>query len=121
MKIQPYKFSSGKEMLDQLQTMDLYSPSLETYVFLYNEAGGIAYYSIDSHEAIRLAVKSQEADGEYWAAFLGRGGYICDDPSDVDSPPSPGNSNIEYCQGVYSNDWIDTRDVIKYYAEQAKR
>lgn len=32
------KFDSGKEMLEALQCADLYSPELELYVFIYNEA-----------------------------------------------------------------------------------
>lgn len=119
MSVHVFKFASGKEMLDVIQSnVDLYSPSLEGYVFLYNDNGGIAHYSIDAKEALELDKLSKEMDGEYWAAFLGVGGHIYDDPSDLDFQPSSGNSNIDFCEQVYNSDWISTEDVAEYYNEQ---
>ena len=40
------KFTSEEELLDCIRTgVDLYSPSLELYMFLYNEAGAVCTYS----------------------------------------------------------------------------
>lgn len=107
------KFSSGAEMLDYLiDGNDLYSPDLEIYVFCYNDIGAIAYYGIDKEQAVSLE-KESRLSGEYWGAFLGPGGYICDDPSDSYNPPSPGNSNIDFCNMYYSANWLHCSEVCK--------
>jgi len=105
-----FKFASGQEMLDALHDVDLYSPSQELYVFLYNEAGAICYYYISLEEAKELQAQAKKM-GEYWSALLGTGGHICDDPNDEDNPPNPGCSNIDFCEDNYMHDWIDTEDV----------
>ena len=95
-------------MLDYLISgNDLYSPDIEAYVFGYNEAGAIACYDISKEQAVELDRKSR-LFGEYWGAFLGPGGYIYDDPSDKFFTPSPGNSNIDFCNEYYSYDWVNT-------------
>lgn len=92
---------------------DLYCEESGTYVFLYNEAGAIAYYSgIDVEEAKALEAKARDTD-DYWAAFLGPGGWICDDPSDSAFPPNPGCANIDFCNENFKQKWIDTHDVLK--------
>ena len=41
------KFTSEEKLLDCIRTgVDLYSPSLELYMFLYNDAGAVCTYSI---------------------------------------------------------------------------
>lgn len=113
-----FEFASGEEMLDTLQRgMDLYSPSQEMYVFLYNEAGGIAHYSIDERVAIHLERLARQHN-EYWAAFLGVGGHIWDDPGDKYNKPNPGCSNIDFCNEWYGVDWINTLDVLKYFGQE---
>lgn len=105
-------FTSGAEMLDYLiGGKDLYSQDLGMYVFCYNELGAIAFYLIDIDQAVNLE-KEARLSGEYWGAFLGPGGYICDDPSDDFNPPSPGNSNIDFCNRYYLCDWINCEDVL---------
>ena len=93
-------FSSGEEMLSVLQHADLYSPELEMYVFLYNEAGAICHYDIDEEEAQELDAKAKEL-GEYWSSFLGPGGHIWDDPLDENFPPAEGCSNLDLCEEYY--------------------
>ena len=67
-------FNNGKEMLDYIQSgKDLYSPSEQLYIFLYNGYGSIAYYYISNEEAEEL----RQTD-EYWGASLGPGGKVVD-------------------------------------------
>ena len=50
--VKEIKFNSAEEMLAEIQSgTDLYSPELETYVFIYTDNGSICYYSIDKEEA----------------------------------------------------------------------
>lgn len=103
------RFKSGKEMLDViLSGTDLYSPEKETYVFLYNDAGSIAHYSIDKEKADELADKAKKYD-DYWAGFLGVGGSIADDPSYEDFEEGD-YSNLDWCNDMYDGEWIDTND-----------
>ena len=72
------KFNISKKMREYIQSgRDIYSPSLEIYMFLYNEEGAICQYSIRQDEAKELNEKD-----EYWGAYLGTGGIIYDDPVD---------------------------------------
>lgn len=109
---QPYKFDTGKQMLEVLQKdVDLYEITDGTYVFHYNEAGAVASYGIDKSEAKELEAEARECN-EYWAAFLGPGGYIYDDPDDPDLEEIHGMSNIEFCEYVKDGIWIPTDNVI---------
>lgn len=106
------KFDSAKQMLDYIQEgNDLYNPRLEVYVFVYSDAGSIAYYNISVDEAKELERRSREAD-EYWGAFLGPGGWIVDDPSS-DFYTEGRKTNLDWCEAAYKEDgWMDTREVI---------
>ena len=91
------KFTSEEELLDCIRTgVDLYSPSLELYMFLYNDAGAVCTYSIAHDHALELVQKD-----EYWGAYLGPGGSIYDDP-----------------EGEFENEW-DADDWISVSREQA--
>lgn len=77
-------FEDGKEMFDYIQAgVDLYSPEIETYLFLYNEDGEICEYSVDREKAEELKKLSEENGGEFWSAFLGVGGCIMEKPDDI--------------------------------------
>lgn len=105
------KFNSAQEMLDVIKKgTDLYNPNTNTYVFVYSDAGSIAYYRIDNEEAKELERKAREAD-EYWGAFLGPGGWIVDDPS---SDFFEGNeTNLEWCEACYKDEgWIECKEVL---------
>lgn len=115
-----YEFESPEEMYAELEYADLYSPTLGYYVFLYNEAGAICHYELDTEEAKELATQAAE-DNEYWAAYLGVGGHIWDSPDDETFKPSLGCNNMDFCEAYYQNDWIDTRDFLKYYKRQERR
>lgn len=92
------KFYSEQELFDYLnENGDLYSPSLCTYLFLYNENGAICEYSIDSQEANELNHLSK-ANHESWSAFLGPGGSIYDDPEGY------------FENDIEVDDWINTND-----------
>ena len=102
-------FKNGQEMYDYiLADNDIYCPSARAYVFHYNEDGAICEYSIDLSEAVKLENDSRES-GEYWGAFLGWGGGIID--------PDANYSPIDYCNGTYSEGWINCSDVIAYASE----
>lgn len=102
------KFNSSKEMLDCIQEgKDFYNPTLELYVFKYNETGSLAYYNIDNEQAKELSRVAKEAD-EYWGSFLGAGGRIVDAYSKNSQTP------IEWCDTVFQeSNWIDTDLYLK--------
>ena len=68
-------------------------------------------HGIDADEAASLEEKARE-NNDYWSAFLGVGGHICDDPSDKEFPPAEGCSNLDFCESVFEGEWIDTREVL---------
>lgn len=106
------KFNSAKEMLEVIQNgFDLYNPTLEIYVFVYNEAGSIAYYDIDNKKAKELSQKAKEFQ-EYWAAFLGPGGFIIDDLNS-DFYKNGNETNLQWCEKYYKkDDWINTEEYV---------
>lgn len=105
-----FNFESGQQMLDTIQAnIDLYCEELGIYVFCYNDAGSICWYYIDATEAKALQHKAVE-DNEYWAAFLGPGGHIIDDPS-YEFYYSDMQTNLEWCERMYKHTWIPTSAV----------
>ena len=87
------KFNNGKEMLDGIKNHDLYNPETGEYVFLYNDVCSIAVYKLDDNEVTTLRRETKDT-GESWSGYLGIGGYIYDDPS-----------NIEWCNENYKGNW----------------
>ena len=106
------KFETPEQMLEFINSNhDLYSRKAETYVFNYNEAGSVCTYSIDENEAKQLAKKSK-ANGEYWAAFLGIGGQIYDDPSH-DCYHEGQVTNLDCCASLLQyEDWVLTEHYL---------
>lgn len=85
------KFDSEQAFIEYIQSgKDLYSPSLELYLFAYNEDGAICAYTVTEEKAQEL--NKQE---EYWGAYLGAGGNIYDNVK--------GSFENEY----KVDDWID--------------
>lgn len=73
------KFNSVNDLYSYIEEgNDLYCPELETYVFLYNNAGAIATYYIPEDELYKLAEDAYEFGEECIAGLLGVGGYITD-------------------------------------------
>ena len=108
--VSKFNFQSGKDMLKVIQSgVDLYCKELGIYVFCYNDAGSICWYYIDAIEAKTLQRKAVERD-EYWAAFLGFGGHIVDDP-DCEFYRANRQTNIEWCKEMYKHHWIPTEAV----------
>ena len=85
------KFGNVKEMVDYIKEgRDLYSPSLEKYLFLYNDYGAICTYNVSNEEAVQL-----KQEQEYWGEYLGIGGWVFNDP-------------LEACENIWNaNDWED--------------
>lgn len=107
------KFNSAQQMLDYINSNhDLYSPKAEIYVFNYNEAGSIATYRITEDEAKVLSEKIKNGDEEYWAALLGVGGSIWDDPSH-ECYKEGQTSNLGRCEELLEfEDWILTEHYL---------
>lgn len=105
-------FETAGEMLDLLQDgFDLYSPTIEKYVFLYNESGAIASYNIDNETAIRLSNEPSVLLGECWSGLLGPGGDIYFD--EPDSSLSNGLCTaMDFCVSFFEEDWILTKDLL---------
>lgn len=105
-------FATPEEFLKSIQDgNDYYNPDKGIYVFVYNDAGSIAYYFLDDEEVVNLRDQSEE-DGEYWGAHLGVGGYICEDPSYEDYK-SGDFTNLDFCKQVYKLDWENVTPSIK--------
>lgn len=98
-------FKNGREMLNELESSDLYNAEKELYVFSYNSAGSIAVYHITNEKAEELRKDSKEY-GEYWGGLLGPGGCIWDDPS-YDGFEEGHYTNLDWCNDNYSGEWED--------------
>jgi hypothetical protein len=97
------KFNSAEDILEFIQDgNDLWSPSEDLYVFVYNEDGAICTYNIDVTQAKELSLKADLYD-ECWSAFLGWGGSIYDPPK-----------NLELCEVLYVvDDWRLTTNIFE--------
>ncbi len=124
------KFKSGMEMYEYVHDgKDLYSKSLGTYIFDYNDAGALCIYSLDEDEIVELINKCLEYDDEgeeYWAGHLGWGGEILDDFDYDDDEHRYSNDwelnklylrpSLEFCEETFDvEDWLDTDDVTVEY------
>lgn len=119
------KFNSGMEMYEYVhEGNDLYSKSLGTYVFDYNDAGALCLYTLSSEEFAE-AIRDSKENGEYWGAHLGWKGSAILDDEDYDDyryvedwelnklylAPS-----LEFCEETFNiDDWLDTDDVTVEY------
>ena len=116
-------FQSADIMLKYIQDgNDVWSPTLNKYVFLYNALGSICYYDdIDYDEAKNLQSKSEKsAVKEYWGAFLGIGGHICDtlkwihhqkESQNLLNESEEYDYALEFCSEYYDAEWIDCDNV----------
>lgn len=92
-------FNSAKEMLDTITWgIDLYSPSLELYVFVYNdETPSICVYRNMTKDFVDEYLKDNERD-EYLGAYLGW----------ANSGIFDGEECLDWCEEKYRlNDWMD--------------
>jgi hypothetical protein len=109
LKDKKLKFDSPEAMYDYIRDCgDLYSPVSGEYLFCYNEAGSICYYSVTEEEALELAKKSKQFD-EYWGAFLGWGGHICDS-AEYEENTSGIDHAMNLCRESFTEVWYDTKD-----------
>lgn len=106
-------FKNSYEMLEAIKEgYDLYSPSLEKYIFVYNEAGSICYYDININEMFDLITKALEIN-DCVSALLGPGGFICDDISYERQPIV--YSYKDLCEELYQlSDWV----IVNTYREE---
>ena len=121
------KFSSGKEMYDYICSgKDLYSKSLRTYVFVYNDAGALCLYTLELENVLELITLSKE-NNEYWGAFLGWKGSEVLDEAEFDNEEYRYSDDwekqklylkpsLDFCNMYYqTEDWIDTECATKEY------
>lgn len=104
-EIEPCEFKNGEEFLDALDCGDYYNPITETYVYVYNDCGSICFYSVDVEYAKELIKKQLDWDGEYWGAFLGRGGSIVDS-EEYDEYEEGDCTPLDWCEGNYEGIWL---------------
>lgn len=109
------KFKNANEMYDYITSgKDLWSPSAETFAFVYNDEDSICTYSIDEEEAAELDNKGDE----FWGEYLGCGGEIYDsydylkyEDGLTDDEIKEMYTAMDFCEEYYSLD--DWRDVTK--------
>lgn len=120
------QFKNGKEMYEYLvNNGDLYSKSLETYVFAYNDADALCIYNVSEKEAVNLAKESKQRE-EKWSGLLGPGGYILDEPkydnfryTDVEEDRALYlKPSLDFCNEQYQEEWIDTDMFFRDYVLQ---
>lgn len=101
------KFQSAEQMLKYITDVgDLYSEKAEIYIFNYNEAGSVCTYNIDREQAAQLSNEVNNSKENYWAAFLGVGGQIWDDPTS-DYYEDGCATNLDCCESlVIYDDWL---------------
>ena len=102
-------FSSPEAMFSTiLSGQDLYSESMNLYVFVYNESGSICVYGIDKDKALELEKKSNE-NHEYWTAYLGSACDIYDSESYYKEcegrVPADAIFPIDLCRKWWQDEW----------------
>lgn len=124
------KFKNGDEMFGYITSgNDLYSKSAGIYVFVYNDADALCYYSLGPEAVIELLKEREESwfPEEYWGAFLGWGGAILDDgeyddddeyrySEDWEKRKLYLQPSLDFCNEMFATeDWLDTDDVTIEY------
>ena len=106
------KFNSALEMLEFIQAGNsLWSPSEETYVFLYNNVGSICTYHVNQFMAKVLTRLSKDSDS-FWESFLGIGGVIYDDPS-YENYDQMSSNNLNICENLcIAQDWVLVEELL---------
>lgn len=103
------KFVSWIQMYNFLQNeIEMYSPELERYIYLYNDAGAICTYIISKDEAKKLKTLTKAKNLESWSCLLGPGGSILDDENydrdmqtDLYLWPT-----YDFCKKYFKYEWI---------------
>ena len=121
------KFFNGAEMYEYVCSgNDLYSKSLRTYVFVYNDAGALCVYTLEPEEIVEL-IELGKKNSEYWGAFLGWKGSEVLDEAEFDNEEYRYSDDenkrrlylgpsLEFCDVYFcAEDWLDTDDVTKDY------
>ena len=116
--MQHITFESARHMYECIaEGNDLYSKELGIYVFVYNEAGALCYYNLSLQEVADILAKQKAAEQEeYWAGFLGPGGYILDDTEFDEHRYSGGElhdkyiqPSLDFCEQHFAvQDWVLT-------------
>ena len=122
-------FSTVEDLYEALREHDLYNLDNETYMFLYNDAGAYAYYSLEPETMVELAheayIEESPEDSEYLGAYLGPGGYIVD----VEGYDDDSWEDMEYDEYIkpvlnsLSGDlgdrfiYADAESILEYFGE----
>jgi len=120
-------FKTSMEMYNYIyQGNDLYSKSLGTYVFVYNDANALCTYDLSPEELSKAVIDAQKHN-EYWGAFLGwHGSAILDESTYNDDEHRYSEKwelnklylqpSLDFCEETYMiTDWADTKDVTVDY------
>ncbi len=110
------QFQSAEQMFEKIiSNVDLYNIKTGEYVFHYNDKDAICYYTLTAEEARKIAKQAAE-HSEYWAGYLGPGGWIIDEPKD----------SIAWCKDRFKDDgWVKAdktflNNVIEYGKSELK-
>lgn len=94
------KFDSAEEMLKTITSgIDIYSPSLGLYAFVYNEQGSICVYT-----DITVSDVAKMSDKEYWSSFLGPHNSIIYDSVEYmrENRITGRTTNMQWCEDMIS-------------------
>lgn len=106
------RFKSPQEMYDFVADGDdIYSPSAEMYIFLYNDTGSLCAYRMSLEEAKSLQSRCVNED-DCWSDFLGPGGLIYD-TLDYEEKPVYDKAIEDLCAPLYKEQWVICSEVAK--------
>lgn len=108
--IEKLKFKKWEDMYKLLISgTDLYNPKTGCYVFKYNDAGALCYYTLSSDEAFSIIEQSKK-DCECWGAYLGIGGFILDDMRYQNHFKKYLKPSFDFCKDNYTDEWVKVSD-----------
>lgn len=111
-------FNSVEELYNEIADgQDLYCPETGTYMFVYNEAGAVCFYTISELDFYDLVEEAFEVGENYIGGLLGPGGSIVDvnlrtPDGEIIEYGDPEFEEFEYKEG-YEIDYTNVYKALK--------
>jgi len=113
-------FDSVEELYNTIDGgQDLYCPETKTYMFAYNEAGAVCFYTLSELEFYDLVEEAFEVGEDYISGLLGIGGGIVDvnliaPDGEIIDYDDPRFDEFAYTDG-YEIDYTDVYKALKRF------